>query len=116
MKRYLESSRLEFLENLSANEFSLSDAERNTSTSLNRKVITDLPLLRTLLEIRQKCQEPRFYKMMDFYCFISICEFGHFKNPVATISSLSELYFRIRSFISLLQTKNNYFYGLWQQY
>ena len=39
------------------------------------------------------------------FCFISICKFGSFKNPFATITSLSELYFRIRRFILLVQTK-----------
>ena len=48
-----ESSRLEFLEKFSANNFALSDAEDNTSGLLNRGGIADLPLLRTLLAIRQ---------------------------------------------------------------
>ena len=47
----LESSRLEFLEKFSANNFALSDAEDNTSGPLNRGGIVDLPLLRTLLAI-----------------------------------------------------------------
>ena len=50
-----ESSRLEFLENFSANNFALSDAKVNTSRPLNRGGGTaDLPLLRTLLAILQK--------------------------------------------------------------
>ena len=52
-----ESSRLEFLEKFSANNFALSNAEDNTSTQLSRGAIADLPLLRTLLAIRQKSQE-----------------------------------------------------------
>ena len=43
-----ESSRLEFIEKFSANNFALSDAEDNTSGLLNRGGIADLPLLRTL--------------------------------------------------------------------
>ena len=39
-----------------------------------------------------------------FY-FIRICKFGCFKNPFATITSLPELYFRIRRFILFAQTK-----------
>ena len=35
-KKITESSRLEFLENFSGNNFALSDAEDNTSGSLNR--------------------------------------------------------------------------------
>ena len=52
-----ESSRLEFLEKFSANNFALSDAEDNTSGPLNRGGIADLPLLRTLLVIHQKSRE-----------------------------------------------------------
>ena len=104
-KEIPESSRLEFLEKFSANNFALSDAEDNTSGLLNRGGIADLPLLRTLLAICQKLLEPSFWEVMDS-CFISICKFGSFKNPFATIFSLSELYFRIRRFILLVETKN----------
>ena len=40
-------SRLEFKEKFSASNFSLSDAEDNTTGQLNRGGIADLPLLRT---------------------------------------------------------------------
>ena len=40
-----------------------------------------------------------------FFCFNSICKFGSFKNPVAIITRLSELSFRLRRFILLVQTK-----------
>ena len=50
-KEIPESSRLEFLEKFSANNFALSDTEDNTSRLLNRGSIADLPLLRTLLAI-----------------------------------------------------------------
>ena len=52
-KEIPESSRLEFLEKFLANNFALSDAEDNTSRRLNRGGAADLPLLRTLLAIRQ---------------------------------------------------------------
>ena len=42
-KKIPESSRLEFLEKFSANNFALSDGEGNTSGSLNRGGIADLP-------------------------------------------------------------------------
>ena len=57
-KEIPESSRFEFLEKFLANNFALSDAEGNTSGPLNRGGIADLPLLRTLLAIRQKSREP----------------------------------------------------------
>ena len=47
-KEIPESSRLEFLEKFSANNFALSDAEDNT-WQLNRGGIADLSLLRRLL-------------------------------------------------------------------
>ena len=59
------SSRLEFLEKFPANNYALSDAEYNTSGSLNREGIADLPLLRTLLAIRQKSRQSSFREVMD---------------------------------------------------
>ena len=59
-KEIPESSRLEFLEKFSANNFTLLDAEDNTSGSSNRGGIADVPLLRTLLAIHQKAREPSF--------------------------------------------------------
>ena len=56
-----ESSRSEFLEKFSGNNFALSDAEGNTSGPLNRGGIADLPLLRTLLAIHQKSPQPSLW-------------------------------------------------------
>ena len=47
-KEIPESSRLELLEKFLANKFTLSDAEGNASSPLNRQSIADLTLLRTL--------------------------------------------------------------------
>ena len=58
-----ESSGLEFVERFSANNFTLSDTEDNTSGPLNRGGIADLPLLRTLLAIRQKSRQPSFWEV-----------------------------------------------------
>ena len=88
-KEIPESSRLEFSERFSANNFALSNAEDNTSGLLNSRGIADLPLLRTLLAIQVSGSN-------GLFCFISICKFGSFKNPFVMITSLSELYFGIR--------------------
>ena len=56
-KEIPESSRLEFLEKFSVNNFALSDADNNTSGPLNGGGIADLSLLGTLLAIRQKSRE-----------------------------------------------------------
>ena len=69
-KEIPESSRLEFLEKFSANNFALSDAEDNTSRPLNRGGIADLPLLRTLLAIHQKSQETSLWEVMDSFVLL----------------------------------------------
>ena len=70
-KEIPESSRFEFLEKFLANNFALSDAEDNTSGPLNRGGIADLPLLRTLLAIRQKSREPSFWEVMDSFVLVA---------------------------------------------
>ena len=99
-KEIPESSKFEYLEKFLANNFALSDAEDNTSGPLNRGGIADLPLLRTLLAI---CKSPRakFLGSDGLSCFSSVCKFGSFKNPLATITSLCEL----GRYIPLVQTK-----------
>ena len=66
-KRHLDLPRLEYLEKFSANSFALSDAEGNSSGPLNRGDLADLPLLRPLLAVHQKSQEPRFWELMDSF-------------------------------------------------
>ena len=70
-KEIPESSRFEFLEKFLANNFALSDAEDNTSGPLNRGGTADLPLLRTLLAIRQKSREPSFWEVMDSFVLVA---------------------------------------------
>ena len=69
-KHIPESSRSEFSEKFLANNFALSDAEDNTPGPLNKGDITDLRLLKTLIAICQKSQEPSFSEVMD--SFISL--------------------------------------------
>ena len=64
-KEIPESSRLEFLETFSANNFALSDTEDKTSRLLNRGGVADLPLLRMLMAIHQKFREASFWEVMD---------------------------------------------------
>ena len=70
-KEIPESSRLEFSEKFLANNFALSEAEDNTSGPLNRGGIADLPLLRTILAICQKSQEPGFLELMDSFVLLA---------------------------------------------
>ena len=66
-----ESSRLEFLEKFSSNNFALSDAEDNKSGPWNRGGIADLTLLRALSAIHQKSQEPSFSEVMDSFVLLA---------------------------------------------
>ena len=70
-KEIPESPTLEFLQKFSANNFAVSDAEENTSGSLHRGGIADLPLFRTLLAIRQKSREPSFWKVMHYFVLLA---------------------------------------------
>ena len=70
-KEIPESSRLEFLEEFSANNFVLSDVEDITSGPLNSGAIADLPLLRTLLAIHQKSREPSFWEVMNSFVLLA---------------------------------------------
>ena len=86
-KEIPESSILEILDKFSANNFALSGAEDYISGLL------------------QKVPRAKFLGSDALLCFISIFKFGSFKNPFAMIPSLSELCFRLRRFILLVQMK-----------
>ena len=70
-KEMPESSRLEFVEKFLANNFVLSGVAGNTSSSLNTGYIAELPLLRTLLAIRQKFLEPSFWEVMNSFVLVA---------------------------------------------
>ena len=70
-KEIPESSRFEFSEKFLANNFALSGVVDNTSGPLNRGGIADLPLLRTLLAIRQKSQEPSVWEVMVSFVLVA---------------------------------------------
>ena len=77
-----ESSRLEFKEEFSANNFALSDAEDNTSSPLNKGGIADLPLLRTLVTIRQKSRQPTFWEVMDSFVLLAYASLAASRTPL----------------------------------
>ena len=66
-KEIPESSKLEFLDKFSANNFALSDAEDSTSFQLKKGGAVDLPLLRRLLSIHQNSQESSFWEVLDSF-------------------------------------------------
>ena len=94
-----------FLEKFWANKFPLPDAEGNTSRPVNRGDIADLPLLRTLLAICQKSREPRFWDVIDSFVLLPYASLAASRTRFAMITNVSELYFRFRRFILLVQTK-----------
>ena len=65
--RYIRVIKIRVLRSFLANNFVLSDAEDNTSGSLNRESISDLTLLSTVLAICQNSQEPSFWEVMDSF-------------------------------------------------
>ena len=54
-----------------ASNFAFSDTEDNTSGPLNRWGIANLPVLRTLLAIHHKSQEPSFCEVIHFFVLIA---------------------------------------------
>ena len=74
-KEIAESSRLEFLEKFSGNNFALSNAEDNSSGALNKGNLANLLLLRTLLAIHQKSREASFWELMDSFVFLANASF-----------------------------------------
>ena len=77
------------------------------TTSMSRWVegVQQIYLVENTIGNSPKVPQAKFLGNDGLFCFISICKFGSFKNPFATITSLSELYLRIRRFFSLVQMK-----------
>ena len=102
-KEIPKSSRLGFLEKFLANNFALSEAEGNTFGPFNRGGIADLPLLRTLLAISQKSQEPSFWDVMDSLVLVAYASLA--ASRILLQRLLACLNFKLRRFILLVQTK-----------
>ena len=100
-KKIPESSRSELLEKFLVNNFALSDVEDNISGPLNREGVADLSLLKTILAIHQKFQEPSFWEVMDSFVLIAYASLAASRTLLQRL--LACLNF-IR-FILLIQTK-----------
>ena len=98
------SSRLEFIEEFSVNNFALSDAEDKTSGPLNRGGIADLPLLRTLLAICQKSQEPSFWEVMDSFVLLPYASLAASRTLLQRLLACLNSTLKSR-FFALVQTK-----------
>ena len=78
--------------------------QKTTSGLLNRGV-SRFTFVENTISNSRKVQRGKFLGSNGLFSFISICKFGRFKNPFATIISLPELYFRFRRFIFLVPSK-----------
>ena len=108
-KEIPESSKLEFTEKFSANNFALSDAEDNTSRPLNRGGIADLPLLRTLLAIRQESGEPSFREAVDSFVLLAYANLAASRTLLQQLLTCLIFNLRIRRFFSFVQTQKKGF-------
>ena len=109
------SSRLELLEKLLANNFALSDAEDNTSGPLNRGCIEDLPLLRTLLAIRQKSQEPSLWEVMDSFILVAYASLAASRTILQRLLACLNFPLDSEDLLCWYKQKSD-FYELWQQH
>ena len=98
-----ESSRLEFLEKFSANNFFIR-CRRQHLWAVEQRRYRRFTFVENTWEFA-RVPRTKFLGSNGLSCFISICRFGSFKNPFATITGLSEFYFRFRRLILLGQTK-----------
>ena len=97
-----ESSRLEFLEKFSANNFALSNAEDNTSGPLNRGRLADLPLLKTILTIRQKSRKPSFWEVMDSFVLLAYARLAASRTLLQQLPACLNFTLKSRRFILLV--------------
>ena len=114
-KEIPESSRFEFWEKFLANTFALSDAEDNTSSPLNRGGIADLPLLRTLLAIRQKSREPSFWEGMDSFVLVAYASLAASRTLLQRLLACLNFTLDSEDLFCWYNEKSD-FYGLWQQH
>ena len=103
-KEIPESSRFEFLGKFSANNFAFIRCRGQHLWVVEQRRYNRFTFAEYTSSNSPKVLRAKFLGS-DGLFFISIYKFGSFKNPFATITSPSELYFRIRRFILLVQTK-----------
>ena len=104
-KEIQESSRLASLEKFSSNNFALSDAEDNTSGPLNRGGIADLPLLKTLLTIRQNSVEPRLWEVMDSFVLLVYASLAAVRTLLQRLLACLNFTLDLEDLSFLVQTK-----------
>ena len=117
-KEMSQLSRLIFLERLLANRFALSDAEDNNCGPLNRGGIVDLPMLRTLLAIRLKSQELRFWEVTDSFVLVEYASLAASTTLLQLLHAYLNFqrnFLKIKRIYSVGKNKKSDFYELWQK-
>ena len=85
------------------------------TTAKFRSLYSRFTFVENTISNSPKAMRVKFLWSDRLFCFSSICKFGSFKNPFATITSRPELYFRFWWSIVSTNEKND-FYKLWQQH
>ena len=111
-----DSSRLELLEMFLANNFDLSDAEDNNSGELNSRGRADLPLLRTILAIRQKSREPCFWKVMDSSISVVYESLAALRTLLQRLLACLNFTLDSEDLLCWYKRKKKDFYELWQMH
>ena len=114
-KKIPESSKLKFLEKFSTDNFALPDAEDNTSGPLNRGGIAELPLIRTLLAIHQKSQEPSFWEVMDSFVLIAYASLPASKTLLQQLLACRNFTLASEDIFCWYKQKSD-FYELWRNH
>ena len=110
-----KSSRLGFLEKFLATNFALSDAEDKTSGLLNRGSTEDLPLLQTLLAIRQKSQEPSFWEVVNPFVLVAYASSAGSRTLLQQLLACLNITLDSEDLFCWYKQKSD-FYELWPQH
>ena len=114
-KEILQSSRWEFIEKFLSNSFALSDAEDNTSGTLNRRGIVDLPFSRTLLTILQKSWYSSFWELMDSFVLVAYASLADWRTLLKQLLACLNFTLDLEDLFFCFKQKSN-FSQLWQQH
>ena len=105
-QQILTSSRLEILKRFLPNNRALNiRCRRQHLRAVEQRRYCRFTFVENTISNSLKVPRAQFLGINGVFCFISIWKFGCFKNPFATITCLSELYFRFRRFMLVLTKK-----------
>ena len=97
-------SRFEFIEKFLANNCFIRYIRQHLR-AIEQRRYSRFTFVENPISDLSQISKATFLQSDGLFCFISIYKFDSFKNPFVTTTSLSELYFRFRRFILLVQTK-----------